>query len=144
MSSELDDIRKASEHLYDALSHMLNGDSCLMDSIWSHGAEVTTMHPAGGREVGWTNVRERWDQLAKLTSDGAIQLKDQLIRVEGDIACEVGTEQGQVKLGGQQVSLEHRVTNVYRREDGKWKVFHHHTDFSPTMEEVLRRLEAKK
>ncbi len=42
-SDELDEIRKASEHLYDALYHMLNGDSCLMDSIRSHSAPVTIM-----------------------------------------------------------------------------------------------------
>lgn len=141
---ELDKIRKASEHLYDALYHMLNGDSCLMDSIWSHKTEVTTMHPVGGREVGWDKVREKWDQLAGLTSDGNIKLRDQLIRVEGDIAYEVGTEQGQAKIGGQQVSMEHRVTNIYRRESGMWKVVHHHADISPAMMDILGRLEAKK
>lgn len=143
-SGELDEIRKASEHLYDALSHMLNGDSCLMDSIWSHKTEVTTMHPVGGREIGWDKVREKWDQLAGLSSDGNIKLRDQLIRVEGDIAYEVGTEQGQAKISGQQVSMEHRVTNIYRREAGKWKVVHHHADISPAMMDILGRLEAKK
>jgi ketosteroid isomerase-like protein len=142
--NELDEIRKASEHLYAALYHMLNGDSCLMDGIWSHRAEVTTMHPIGGREVGWGKVREKWEELARLASDGKIKLKDQLIRVEGDIAYEVGTEQGEVKLDGRQVSLEHRVTNIYRRESGAWKVVHHHTDISPAMMDVLRLMEANR
>jgi ketosteroid isomerase-like protein len=137
---ELDEIRKASEHLYDALHHMLNGDSCLMDSIWAHGTEVTTMHPVGGREIGWDKVREKWEQLARLTSDGKINLMDQLIRVEGDIAYEVGTEKGEVKIGGQQVFMEHRVTNIYRLESGRWKVVHHHADISPKMLDVLQRL----
>ncbi|MBI4763365.1 MAG: nuclear transport factor 2 family protein [Deltaproteobacteria bacterium] len=122
---------------------MLNGDSCLMDGIWSHNSDVTTMHPTGGREVGWDKVRERWDQLARLTSDGQIRLKDQLIRVEGDIAYEVGTEEGQVKLGGKLVSMQHRVTNIYRREAGVWKAVHHHADISPVMAEVVRSLEPK-
>jgi ketosteroid isomerase-like protein len=140
---ELDEIRKASEHLYDALHHLLNGDSCLMDSIWSQSPDVTTMHPVGGREVGWDKVRERWEQLSRLTSDGEIKLRDQLIRVEGNIAFEVGTEQGKVKLGGRQLSLEHRVTNIYRQEAGKWKAVHHHADISPEMLDALRRLESK-
>ena len=142
--SPLDECRKASEHLYDALYHMLNGDSCLMEGIWSHSPDVTTMHPVGGREVGWDKVREKWDQLAKLTSDGQIRLRDQLIRVEGDIAYEVGTEEGQVMLGGQQVSMQHRVTNIYRREAGAWKVVHHHADISPAMVDIVRSLESKK
>ncbi len=142
--SPLDECRKASEHLYDALHHMLNGDSCLMEGIWSHSPDVTTMHPVGGREVGWDQVREKWDQLARLTSDGQIRLRDQLIRIEGDIAYEVGTEEGQVMLGGQQVSMQHRVTNIYRREAGAWKAVHHHADISPTMVDALRSLEPKK
>ncbi len=139
-TDELDEIRKASEQLYEALQHMLNGDSCLMDSIWLQNTWVTTMHPVGDREVGWNDVQKKWKQLASLTSDGKIELKNQLIRVEGDIAYEVGTEQGQVKLGGHQVSMEHRVTNIYHREAGKWKVVHHHADISPIMLDILQKL----
>jgi ketosteroid isomerase-like protein len=141
--STLDECRKASEHLYDALYHMLNGNSCLMDSIWSHSPDVTTMHPVGGREVGWEKVRERWEQLASQTSDGEIKLVDQLIRVEGNIAFEIGTERGKVKLGGRQISLEHRVTNVYRLESGVWKAVHHHTDISPALFDVIGQVEQK-
>jgi ketosteroid isomerase-like protein len=139
--SALDECRKASEHLYDALYHMLNGDSCLMEGIWSHSMDVTTMHPFGGREVGWDQVREKWAQLARQTADGQIRLKDQLIRIEGDIAYEVGAEEGQVKLGGRQVSLQHRVTNIYRLEAGAWKAVHHHADISPALVDAVRSLD---
>lgn len=133
----LDEIRKASELLYAALYYMLNGNSCLMDDIWSKSPSVTTMHPIGGRDVGWDEVRETWAQLARQASDGQIKLEDQLIQVEGDMAYEVGTERGQVTLGGEMISILHRVTNIYRREAGKWKVVHHHTDISPKMIEVF-------
>lgn len=138
-----DEVRKASGQFYAALNRMLNGDAGPLTDIWSHSAAVTTMHPIGGREVGWDKVRESWEQVAKLASDGKGELKDQLIQVVGDVAYEVGTEQGQAKLGGQQVSIEHRVTNIYRREAGTWKVVHHHTDVSPAMLDVLSRLQAK-
>jgi len=138
-----DEVRKASGQFYAALNRMLNGDAGPLTDIWSHSAAVTTMHPIGGREVGWDKVRESWEQVAKLASDGKVELKDQLIQVAGDVAYEVGTEQGQAKLGGQQVSIEHRVTNIYRREAGTWKVVHHHTDVSPAMLDVLSRLQAK-
>jgi ketosteroid isomerase-like protein len=141
LASELDEIRKASEQLYAALNHMLNGDSCLMADIWSHGNFVTSMHPVGGREVGWDQVQKTWNQLAKLTSDGKVRLRDQIIQMDGNTAYELGTEQGQVKIGGREVSMEHRVTNIYRRESGTWKVVHHHTDISQEMRDVLRRLQ---
>jgi ketosteroid isomerase-like protein len=71
-------------------------------------------------------------------------LNDQLIRVVGETAYEVGTEQGHAILGGQKVSIEHRVTNIYRQEVGGWKVVHHHTDVSPAMLDAVSRLGAKK
>jgi len=55
---------------------------------------------------------------------------------------EIGTERGRGKVAGEQIEFEHRVTNVYRREGGQWKMVHHHTDVSPAMVEVLRRLQA--
>jgi hypothetical protein len=51
------DVRGASEKFYSALNRMLNGDAGPLGDIWSHSATVTTMHPIGGREVGWDQVR---------------------------------------------------------------------------------------
>ncbi len=114
-----------------------------MADIWSQGAGVTTMHPIGGREVGWEKVRDSFEQVAQIASEGRIQLEDQVIRVVGNLAYELGYERGQAKFGGQQVTLDHRVTNIYRREAGTWKVVHHHADVSPAMLDVLTRLQTK-
>jgi ketosteroid isomerase-like protein len=54
----------------------------------------------------------------------------------------VGIERGHGKVAGEQIELEHRVTNVYRREGGQWKMVHHHTDISPAMVDILRRMQA--
>jgi ketosteroid isomerase-like protein len=142
MSTE-DEVRKASQQFYAALNRMANGDAGSMADIWSHSATVTTMHPIGGREVGWDEVRGPWGQVAGLASGGQIKLRDQLIQISGDMAYEVGTEQGQFKLAGQQVPIEQRVTNIYRREGGAWKIVHHHSDLSPDMVKILRQLQAQ-
>jgi ketosteroid isomerase-like protein len=139
-----DEVRKASEQFYAALNRMLNGDAGPLADIWSHSAAVTTMHPIGGRELGWDKVGQVWKQVAEAFSGGQVKLIDQLIQVTGDMAYEVGTEQGQAKLGGQQVTIEQRVTNVYRREAGGWKIVHHHTDVSSAMTNVLGRLQTEK
>ena len=135
MSTE-DDIRSASNQFYAALNKMLNGNAVPLADIWSHGSDVTTMHPIGGREVGWDDVRQAWEQVAQISSDGQVRLEDQLISIGGDMACEVGTELGRAKLGDQEVSFDHRVTNVYRREGGAWKIIHHHTDISTAAQEI--------
>jgi ketosteroid isomerase-like protein len=140
MSKE-DEVRKVSMQFYAALNHMLNGDTRPLSDIWSHGSTVTTMHPIGGRQVGWNEVRESWEQVARVSSDGKVQLEDQLIRVAGDIAYEVGVEDAEFKLGGEKVTGQIRVTNIYTREAGEWKITHHHTDLAPAMVEILNRLQ---
>jgi len=140
MASE-SDFRRASEQFYAALNRMLNGDAGPLAAIWAHGPAVTTMHPIGGREVGWESVRSAWASVAELATDGKVRLTDQLIRVVGEVAYEVGVEQGQFKLGGHPVTVEGRVTNIYQRQAGAWKIIHHHADLAPAMVAVLTRLQ---
>jgi ketosteroid isomerase-like protein len=143
MSTE-DEVLKASEQFYAALNRMVNGDAAPLADIWSHSAAVTTMHPIGGRQVGWDEVRDSWEQVAKLASEGKVKLDDQIIRVAGDVAYELGVERGHLKIAGQEVqTIDDRVTNIYRREVGGWKIVHHHTDISQAMLNILSRLQAK-
>jgi ketosteroid isomerase-like protein len=132
-----DDVRQASDRFYAALSAGVSGDASLMGEVWSHGADVTTMHPIGEREVGWEQVWPMWQMAASAFQSGKIHLRDQLIQAGTDMAYEVGIEEGEALLGGQQVQFRHRVTNVYRQEGGAWKIMHHHADASPEMNEIL-------
>jgi ketosteroid isomerase-like protein len=141
MSSE-DEVRTASAQFVAALNSMMVGDAAPLAEVWSHGADVSTMHPIGGRQTGWDEVRGSFEQVAQLASGGHGELRDQSIQVGGDLAYEVGIEQGQITLAGEQIAIEHRVTNVYRREAGGWKIVHHHTDLSPAMLDLLGRLQA--
>ena len=141
MSAE-DEVRKASKEFYAALSRMCNGDARSLADVWSHGTAVTAMHPIGGREVGWEAVKQSFGKVAELSSGGKVELKDQLIHVAGDVAYEVGVERGEIKLAGKQVNIDARVTNVYQRRNGAWKLVHHHTDTSAAMLDVLHGLQA--
>jgi ketosteroid isomerase-like protein len=96
------------------------------------------MHPIGGRELGWEEVRGAWEQVAALCTGGTVSLNDQLFETASDMAYEVGIERGQVTLAGRNVPIEHRGTNVYRRETEGWKIVHHHTDLAPAMVELLK------
>lgn len=135
-----DEIRKASEDFYAGLNRMGNGQTDALSGCWSHAAGVTALHPIGGRQVGWDAVKASFDGVARLASDAKIALEEQLIQVAADMAYEVGVERGRFRMAGHPVSLEHRVTNIYRSEADGWKLVHHHTDLSPAMLEVLGRL----
>jgi len=138
MSTE-DDVRAVSDRFYSGLSRM---DVTAMPEIWSHGDDVTAMHPMGGEQVGWEAVRASFEQAAGPMTDSHVELVDQRIYAGTDLACETGVERGSAKLAGEPVEFEHRVTNVYRLEDGQWKMIHHHTDVAPGLAEMLQRRQA--
>ncbi len=139
MSAE-NEVRQASNKFYAALNSMANGDSRSMADIWPQNESVTAMHPIGGREMGWNAVRSSFAKVAEIASEGKIEIKDQLIRVFGDVAYEVGVEHAQFNLAGQKVAGDIRVTNIYHQEAGAWKIVHHHTDVAQPMVDVLSRL----
>jgi ketosteroid isomerase-like protein len=138
MSSE-DEVRAVSNRFYSALSDM---DVAQLAEVWSQSGTVTTMHPMGGEQVGWPEVRKSFEEAAQGMTDVRVELADQLIRTGEDLAYEIGLERGRGKVAGEQIEFEQRVTNVYRREGGQWKMVHHHTDVSPAIVDILRRLQA--
>jgi ketosteroid isomerase-like protein len=139
--STVDEVRNASKQFYAALNKMVNGNSQSLSDIWSHNSEVSTMHPIGGRQVGWKDVGATWDQTAQMVSEGQVKLQDQFIRVVGDMAYEIGVENAGFKVAGQSITDQVRVTNIYQKEGGRWKIVHHHSDLSTAMVEVLKKLQ---
>ncbi|HXT37649.1 MAG TPA: nuclear transport factor 2 family protein [Chloroflexota bacterium] len=137
-----DAVRQASDRFYAALNAMANGDAGPMSAIWAHSGDVTTMHPIGHREVGWEQVRPTWEQVASIAGGGQIRLRDQLIRVGTDLAYEVAVEEGEITMAREPVAFNQRVTNIYRREGGEWKIIHHHSDPSPAANDLLSRLQS--
>jgi ketosteroid isomerase-like protein len=120
-----DEIRQASEQFYAALNREINGDPGPMMGVWSHGADVSTLHPLGGINVGWEEVRAGWEQAAQGMSEGQVSLDDLVVLpIADDVAYTVGAVHGQVNT----IGVDLRATNIYRREGGEWKVVHHHTD----------------
>jgi ketosteroid isomerase-like protein len=139
MSKEVE-VRQASDQFYAGLTRMIEGDLSVLEGVWSHDASVTAMHPVDGREVGWEAVRNSFVPFTEHASNGSVELHDQLIRVLGDVAYEVGTESGKFTLAGKPITVGHRVTNIYRRENGRWKMIHHHTDVSQSMVDAVSQL----
>ena len=131
------EVHKASEQFYAALNRLFNGNADSMEDIWSHDSSTTILQPIGGRTVGWDDVREAYRDIAQIAETGYVKLDDQIIQIIGDVAYEVGVERGQATFAGNEVTLDYRVTNIYRKEAGGWKIIHHHTDISPAMIEFL-------
>jgi ketosteroid isomerase-like protein len=138
--TEADAVRDASDQFYGALDEMAKGDASSMADVWSHEDHVTTMHPIGGREEGWDAVKASWEGVASMSEGGEVTRTDQLIRVTGDLAYELCTESASMTIAGDQLSLEGRATNVYRKKNGEWNVVHHHADLHAAFAEMIANM----
>ena len=127
----VEQVREASDRFYAALNQEVGGDATAMLDDWSHGSDVSTMHPIGGQQVGWDDVRATWEMAAGAFADGSVSQRDLRIVVLGDVAYTTGTEVATANLGSTPISFSSRCTNIYRREGDAWKMVHHHSDIDP-------------
>ncbi len=137
-----DDVRAASTRFYAALNSMAAGNAAPMADAWARSDGASAQHPIGGRDEGYGPIIESFANVAKIAGGGDIALIDQRIDAGSDMAVETGIETGTLVIAGHKASVRHRVTNVYRRTDGSWKLTHHHTDLSEPMLDILKRLKA--
>ena len=107
-----------------------------MKAIWSHANDVTYMGPVGGFQVGWDAVSKDWEAQAAMKLGGTLAASEMRATVGRDLAVVSGIENGEglnVKGETQKVSI--RATNIFRKEDGQWKMIGHHVDLLPQMAE---------
>ncbi len=136
------EVKQALDEFYAALNKMFTGDIGPMSELWSHGSDVTNMGPFGGRHVGWNQVGPELERQARMNLGGRVICRDELINVNGNLAYCLCVEHGEHMGGGATpISIEHRATGIFRRENGKWKMVHHHTDIEPQLQEAVGKVE---
>jgi ketosteroid isomerase-like protein len=131
--SDLDDFHnetlarqaKAEEALH-------NGDPEPRLAMWSDRDPVTLFGAAVSKS-GAEEVRRFFRELAAQFSDcTAYRFELVAADVSGDLAYSVGYEHTSVSIDGAPVApYILRVTHLYRREDGEWKIVHRHGDPPP-------------
>jgi ketosteroid isomerase-like protein len=116
-----------------ATTAVRNGDASSLIEMLSKHDPVTLFPAAQPSKRGWREVSAAFTRVASLYSDGSSVEFDVLAAgVSGDLGYLVGIERGSAAVGGgtpEPVTL--RVTQIYRREDGGWKLVHRHGDPGP-------------
>ena len=110
-----------------------NGDPTLRLRMWSKRDPVTLLGAFGVARSGWQEVSETFRWVASRFSNcRAYRFELLAAGVSGDLAYTVGYEHSERSLDGGPVEPRTlRVTHVYRREDGEWKIVHRHGDGLP-------------
>ncbi len=105
-----------------------NGDAAPRFAIWSTHEPVTVLG-AWLSGTGQQEVGDLFRALEPTFADCTSYSHDVVAAdVSGDMAYTVGYEHTQASVNGRPRTYTLRVTQVYRREDGEWKVAHRHAD----------------
>lgn len=107
------------------------GDASGRFSTWSEHAPLT-LFGAWMEALDPDSVHRVFHLLASSFSQRiASEIELLAMDVSGDIAYTVHRERTSTHVDGDRRDYALRVTQVYRREDGKWKVVHRHADTAP-------------
>jgi ketosteroid isomerase-like protein len=127
--SELDDFRnRFLPRLIEAERTLHQGDIEPRLKLWTRQDPVTLFGAIGMCNIGWEQVGSTFSWLASTFSN--FQSYDMEILasdVRGDLAYTVAIERHVTSINNRPVEPHAlRVTQIYRREDGDWKVVHRH------------------
>lgn len=136
-------VEQANAEFYTSLNTTFTGDATPMQDVWSHADDVTYLGPAGDFLVGWNDVRDIWQAQADLKLGGKVEPYELRVTVGNDLAFTQCFEKGSnVDAEGNTVQVSIRATNLFRKENGAWKMIGHHTDLLPFLEkETLTKSE---
>ena len=114
--------------LYEAELALHNGDAVPRRALWSRTEPVSVL--GAFRDAhGQQEVSRLFTDLGQSFSDcTSYAFELQAYDVVGDMAYTAGREHTSARVDGQPRSYTLRATQVYRREDGEWRVAHRHGD----------------
>ena len=114
--------------LYEAELALHNGEAGLRRSLWSRQEPVSVLG-AWRNAHGQAELDELFTALSRTFSDcRSYRFELLAYDVIGDMAYTAGLEHTSVSVDGRPRTYTLRATQVYRRENGEWKVAHRHGD----------------
>ena len=133
------DVEQAMTQFYASLNALFTGDVTPMNEVWSHTDDVTYMGPAGGIQTGWGQVQAIWKDQAALKLGGKVDPEQTHVTIGNGLAIVQCYERGDnLDAQGQPVEVSIRATNVFRKQNGQWKMIGHHTDLLPFLEQETK------
>ena len=125
-----DDFHQTLQQVRTANQHFLAGDPAPYKACWSHADDVTIFGGWGAHEKGWEQVGPRLDWAAARFLEGQRAIELLSMGMSGDLAYTVWIEKGETRVVGSDELRPSglRVTHIFRREEGTWKIIHRHAD----------------
>ena len=140
------DVRDAIARLHAAMADVANGDVRAIKALYSHADDATSFYGWGGYEKGWDKVAARWDWAGQQFKGGAVSYQNVSLVTGSDLflTTDIETYSNQSMAGVPGLtSWTNRVTHVFRRESGAWRLVHRHGNRLETQYQPSTRLTPK-
>jgi hypothetical protein len=121
-----------------ALNELVEGRPGPFKALWSPSSDTVLMGAFGGFERGSQDVAKRLDWASGCIRATGRRVENVLTVVGEDLACTVDLEHMERNTEGRSYHRVLRCTQVYRLEDGAWRVIVRHADELPEKDESQR------
>jgi SnoaL-like domain len=128
------ELAMAIEQASSAVASLRSGDPEPGIRCWMPSGEAALFGAWGTGEKAHKAVTDtcRWIGSRYASGTGPVDVGQAAAASGQDLAYTVGFERGPVSIDGGPVrEMAMRVTQVYRRVDGGWKLVHRHADLAP-------------
>jgi ketosteroid isomerase-like protein len=126
MSDPFDTFMKQRAKIAAAYS---SGNASPLNTIVAREGTATFFPPTGGSVSGANEVAARYNNDAKARSPGSKSKLDVLQSgASEELAFWTGFQEFQGKIGGQDVNMRLRITELFRRNGDEWRLVHRHAD----------------
>jgi ketosteroid isomerase-like protein len=123
---------QALERVSAALASMGCGNPQPYSECWAESEDATLFGAWGPIEKGHGPVTNTFKWVGSRFQGGQLVPENVVVYSSGDLAYTVGFERGDVVIdGGARRPMTIRVTHIYRRYEGEWRLVHRHADFPP-------------
>lgn len=121
--SDSDAVKQANQGFYRAFESL---DVHKMRGVWAQSEDISCVHPGWPLLKGFEQVMESWKRIFENTSMMQFTITGAVIRVEGDSAWVMGTENIATLVDGKVAEAKVQATNIFIKRDGRWLMVHHH------------------
>jgi ketosteroid isomerase-like protein len=125
------DLTKFIEQEHLALDAFVKGDPEPLKNLYSRRDDVIIANPFGPPAKGWQKAAETMDRAATNFRDGEATGFQRISEyATADLGYVIEIERFRSKIGGgdKLVPFALRVTTIFRREEGAWRIILRHAD----------------
>src|SRR5215208_4271906 len=129
--SAAEDVDELIERYQQALDEFMKGNPKPVQALFSPRDDASLANPYGPPVRGWDKVTKVVEHAASLRQDGKATGYEVVAKyVTGELAYLVQIERAESKVGDREEISPYavRATNIFRPEEGEWKIVHRHAD----------------